>query len=118
MVEQKDFLPDRLDKDPPFFMGLSIYELFGLYFRNLVLSAIIVIPLAIWLFGSVLYFVAGFLVSAGIAYGLTKVMAKKQREKSKGKPDGYSQHLLAIRFEKLFRKHRKFGLYIEDGKWE
>ncbi|MGI2023824.1 DUF3487 family protein [Shewanella glacialipiscicola] len=122
MNSKEDFIPDRLNGEPPIFMGLSMTELSGLAIKNFMIGGVIFIPLSIFLGQSFLFSVIGFILTGLYAFLATRFMATKQRERSKGKPDGYFGHNVRVNIEKFITKHPysrvKCSLFISSGKWE
>lgn len=122
MSNGDDFIPDRLNGEPPIFMGLSMSELSGLAARNFFMGATIFVPLSIFVGRSFLFGVIGFLLTGLYTFLATKYMAVKQREKSKGKPDGYFGHKIRVSIERFLTERpiikRKSSLFISSGKWE
>lgn len=129
MVETDDFIPDLLNGEPAFLLGLSLPQLATLAIRNLIVGIVIFVPIIVFITGSFLFFVLGFLLAMIYSGFVSRFMAVKLRENSKGKPEGYSMHELRIKWQRMKLKYPSvfsasgktdsgLHLYVSSGKWE
>ena len=90
-----DFLPDRLNSEPPVFLGLSNTEMFLLLKVGMGVWMPVCLIVAFLLGKTILGFGVGFaLAIATVAVG-GKFMQKLKR----GRPEGYHERLIKIRLQ-------------------
>jgi conjugative transfer region protein (TIGR03750 family) len=114
MSESEDILASRLDSEPNIFRGCSSSELL----------AIVAIAIAVWF--PINTIVASMLGAVTMGIGATAlgvlltvlVMATLFQRIKRGRPDGYYQHLVSYRLNRLGITIFRFPFVSRSGVWD
>ena|ERR1022692_2032851 len=107
-----DFLPDRLNREPVIYKGLTNSELFSL----VKIGALVWFPLSLflfWLFGKT---ILGLGAGMALTFGTVVIGALYLQKKKRGKPDGWYDRHLKIQFQD--RGLTSYGFTRYTGRWD
>lgn len=107
-----DFLPDRLNREPVIYKGLTNSEMFSL----LKIGAIVWFPLCLlvaWMCGAT---ILGLGFGMAFTLGTVVVGAMYLQKKKRGKPDGWYDRSMKIKFQD--RGFTSYGFIRYSGSWD
>lgn len=127
-VHKPNFVPDRINAEPPIFMGLTMGELRAVALTRFLLSVIAVEMAVTVIYPHVFTYSAGVLVAVFFASTLIKMKAMSIVETQRGKDPFYCQHQADIGIEiwrsRLFPRVNshsnskpKHSFLVEDRFW-
>lgn len=123
-VTKPDFVPYRINAEPPIFMGLTLGELKLVVLTRFATSLVAVEILVTLIYPHIFTYSAGFFASIFIATTLIKMKAMQIVETQRGKDPFYCQHQSDISMEvwrnRLVtspRSNKKHSFLVEDRYW-